>query len=230
MFDMFKGNNLGEVQKQTKEIKMVNKDGSFDFNLSDQLYKDCKISIDCENMKSLVKQIKQFINETDKSYNEAITNAINYVNSKTDIKDYIKLLEFYNDCDKNNKKVNEEKKKRDSDRNKGLKLQALEPIKCSLTRRLQSDLEGTITNIKILTNISSSVKEFTGVTPKGQGVNTFVDISFIGVGGKTETLKDIDIDKLCIESSCTIEQSGGFVKNSRVKISTDSEKAATICE
>jgi len=230
--NIFKSTGAIDIQEKRKTVTVdVGKEA---FNVTGPNQKKCKIEVDCDNMKILIDAIKEFIKKTEGDYKSSITKIIESVKSSSqNINTAEDLATFLNDCEKSRKLIAEKQKIRDNANNTGGTI--LQEINCMVNIKDKDPVKGKITKIRIFTDLSTNIKELVGVAKKGQNVRTCVDIIYPDPNtNKNETIKDIDLDKLCLpDVDCNIGQSGGRMRggnmNNEDKIS-DSERAIMICE
>ncbi|AYV75731.1 MAG: hypothetical protein Terrestrivirus2_239 [Terrestrivirus sp.] len=230
--NLFKSTSTIDIQEKRKTVTIdVAKEV---FNVTGPNQKKCKIEVDCDNMKILIDAIKEFIKKTEGDYKTSVTKIIDSVKSSSQsINTAEDLATFLNDCEKSRKLISEKQRIRDNANNTGGII--IQEIDCMVNIKDKDPVKGKISKIRIFTDLSTNIKELVGVTKKGQNVRTCVDIIYPDPNtNKNETIKDIDLDKLCLaDTHCDIGQTGGQMRGGNVNNedkTSDSEKAIMICE
>lgn len=235
MFDFLNSSIATELQESGKKTVTPNLSGDkLEYTVTGPNTRKCKIDIDCDNMKIIISDLNQFITSTESKYNSAVTAAIKSINDKSGekLKNGNDLATLFVEIEKIKTTLINEQKARDKLRSVGTK--TVSNIKCTVNVKDKDPVQGTIAKIRIY-NDENIIK-------KGSKYRALVDVTYPDPNTKKiETITDVDVEKLCLNTPCDIpttaavkEQKGGkkiSLKGGKAQNeSSDFEKAIIICE
>lgn len=207
--------NLATSAQENKVVTAATFDLINDeFTVKSMPNKKCKIAISCENAQKLMSEMKAKIAGSSKEYNIEITNFADYIKKtvEVDVKNYQTVFDEI-------KRLKEQIDKFKTIRDKNLKVDG----NASPLIKVHVFVKGS--NADDITVMNGTIRTF-NISKKS------VTVTYPNAVGKTETLENIEINKLCITSSeCPPPaQSGGTVVYKNNNDDQDDKNYKIICE